>query len=159
MPIPEILKGPLMKMVTAQITPVAKSIAANIEAILAQAGEAKGISPFELNMFIKHEANTARGIIKQQDKELFTVDMLPYIVDVYNQCYNNLPEFGRNFVDKEMGNDSIATIICKLLEESPIIVEYNEDDELVPHRLEGDTKHPLKQEDFIQYVKEFFGWE
>lgn len=159
MDIPGVFQGPILKMVEAQIKPIAKNIAANIEAMLAQAGEQQAISHFELSMLIKHEDNTAKGWIKHKDKNLYTIDMLPYIVNTYTQCYNNLPDMLRGFVDKEMGGDSISEIVCKLLEESPVLVEYNEDDELIAFRLEENQKYPLKQADFIGYVKKSFGWE
>jgi hypothetical protein len=151
------LEGLKKQAIDAGIKQLAPGVVQNIfdsfEALMDETGSKNDLSPYLLHVKIDREDQNVLAVVYWEDISLKTISLVKMIEDVFNQSMAKVPKMLHPMATKMMQGMSVTEIVLKHLEEYSIILRFDEEDELVSYKVEGEEETLLDWMEFITTVK------
>ena len=137
-----------------QLAPgVIKNIFDSFEALIDETGSKNDLSPYLLHVKIEREDQNVLAVVCWEDIKLETVSLVKMIEDVFNQSMAKVPKMMHPMATKMMQGMSVTEIVLKHLEEYSVILRFDEEDELVSYKVQGEEETLLDWMEFIVNAK------
>lgn len=132
---------------------VIDNIFRSFEALIDETGSNNDLSPYFLHVEIVREDKEVLANVYWEDIILATHSLIEMIEETFNQSMKNVPEMFLPMATKMMQGLSVTEIVLNNLEDSYIILRFDENDDLVSYKVQDDKEELLDWMEFIANVK------
>jgi hypothetical protein len=150
----EELKKTAINALIKQLAPgILDNIMKSFEALIDETASKNDMSPYFIHVKIERQEKEVLAVVLWEDIVLDTFSLMEMIEETFNQSFAKVPQMMRPTLDGMMDGLSVDEIVLKHLEDCFLILRFNDEDELISYKVQGDQETLLDWMEFIANVK------